>query len=227
MEGEGEEEEVGASCSLYYARLEIVLTARDPDVGPDILGDYDVVGWKAERHLYRRVLTPDRWRSVYMYFFYDTSPKDLYTGWWISEEVDGDIVFGHAPCRTNSVRPPESGWRVPYGGPVVQALSIVTAYDRRGQLEDALAKARDAEKVAVLEIESLQRKYDKVLSRYVNLLNKSNDNVGGDIEPRPDDWIPGGGRQRPRKRGGRRVRPTGTAGSADGMCLSPGAYVTG
>jgi len=58
-----------------------------------------------------------------MIYFWDERDGVGFCGWWFGPKVGGDQVWAYHADKT-SVNPPQTGWKVPYDGPVDASMAI-------------------------------------------------------------------------------------------------------
>merc|ERR1719247_235021 len=58
-----------------------------------------------------------------MTYYWDERDGPSFCGWWFGPKVGGDQVWAYHPDK-NSTMPPQSGWKVPYDGPVDTTFQI-------------------------------------------------------------------------------------------------------
>ncbi|CAK0894769.1 unnamed protein product [Prorocentrum cordatum] len=90
-------------------------------VGTIVNGEFDRVGENHSRPYFRRKEKANDGSEVMLYFWDDPEPK--FAGWWFGPKVGGDQVWAYQPSK-ESREPPETGWQVPYDGPVEPNLRI-------------------------------------------------------------------------------------------------------
>jgi len=56
-------------------------------------------------------------------YFWDTRDGPTFAGWWFGPKVGGDDVWAYNP-DISAQQPPFSGWKVPWDGPVDEALCL-------------------------------------------------------------------------------------------------------
>lgn len=66
-------------------------------------------------------------------YFWDERDGPTFSGWWFGPKVGGDQVWAYNP--ENSTVPPQSGWRVPYDGPIDASFTV--AQSTGGQSYDS------------------------------------------------------------------------------------------
>lgn len=75
--------------------------------------------------------------DVLLYFWDDRDGSD-FSGWWFGPKVGGDQVWAYQPGEDPT--PPETGWKVPYDGPVDKNFTV-TAKKEKAKKEGKEAKA--------------------------------------------------------------------------------------
>jgi len=74
--------------------------------------------------------------DVLLYFWDDRDGSD-FSGWWFGPKVGGDQVWAYQPGEDPT--PPETGWKVPYDGPVDKNFTV-TAKKEKAKKEGKEAK---------------------------------------------------------------------------------------
>ncbi|CAE7577070.1 unnamed protein product [Symbiodinium pilosum] len=63
-----------------------------------------------------------------MLYFWDDRDGSDFAGWWFGPKVGGDQVWAYQPCEDQT--PPESGWKVPYDGPVDKTFTVTAKKEK-------------------------------------------------------------------------------------------------
>eukprot|EP00435_Cladocopium_sp_Y103_P072069 s548_g39.t1 len=79
--------------------------------------------------------------DVFLYYWEDSDGAE-WSGWWFGDQVGGTQVWSYHP--SNALKPPKSGWSIPWDGPVKNELCVMNKTMK--QMED-----RDAAKGALLQ----------------------------------------------------------------------------
>lgn len=80
-----------------------------------LVGDYEDWGENHEARVYRRKQQIKGYKGVFLYFW-DNRDGPEEEGWWFGEEVGGNQVW--AKNDSKSLKPPITGWRLPWDGDV-------------------------------------------------------------------------------------------------------------
>lgn len=111
----------GAAAPPARMILSVICKTAVDDIGMDtLLGDYLESGNNHGRKFFKR-RQPSEDGDVLLYYWDQRDGADQ-SGWWFGDSVGGSQVWARNQASGNL--PPASGWRVPWDGPVVDALAI-------------------------------------------------------------------------------------------------------
>jgi len=96
----------------------------NPTVSNIIKGAYTAQGTNHGKPVYKKEGPPGG-VNVLVYFW-DERDGPSFSGWWFGPKVGGDQVWAYHGDGAAAL-PPASGWRVPWDGPVDQALQLTAA----------------------------------------------------------------------------------------------------
>eukprot|EP00435_Cladocopium_sp_Y103_P021690 s3160_g5.t1 len=89
------------------------------NVGPIVRGDYNIAGSNHNKPAYKKEQKVSG--LDVMLYYWDERDGMAFSGWWFGPKIGGDQVWAYQPTRTTET-PPQSGWKVPYDGPVDLSL---------------------------------------------------------------------------------------------------------
>lgn len=91
------------------------------NVGPIVRGDYNIAGSNHNKPAYKKEQKVSG--LDVMLYYWDDRDGVAFCGWWFGPKIGGDQVWAYQPTRTTAT-PPQSGWKVPYDGPVDLSLCV-------------------------------------------------------------------------------------------------------
>jgi len=112
-----------------YDEAIVVTGCTHGTVGPIIRGNFILAGENHGKPCYKKD-TQVNGLDVLTYFW-DSRDGEAFSGWWFGPKVGGDQVWAYHADKA-SVAPPQTGWKVPYDGPV-DASMFITPKPKPGQ----------------------------------------------------------------------------------------------
>eukprot|EP00931_Biecheleriopsis_adriatica_P106256 TRINITY_DN8073_c0_g1_i4.p1 TRINITY_DN8073_c0_g1~~TRINITY_DN8073_c0_g1_i4.p1 ORF type:complete len:2013 (-),score=680.48 TRINITY_DN8073_c0_g1_i4:65-6103(-) len=114
-----------AAAAKETARLRVYTMAEEDDIGiQTLVGEYSEKGINHGRPFYQKANEIPGHEDVQVFVYYwDTRDGPEFSGWWFGDKVGGSQVWSRA--TSSGKVPPNSGWRVPWDGEVVEGLLLV------------------------------------------------------------------------------------------------------
>lgn len=117
-----------------------VAGCQNATVGSIVCGRFALEGENHGKPTYKRDMQVSGMNV--MIYYWDDRDGAKFRGWWFGPKVGGDQVWAYHSSG-DSTLPPNSGWCVPYDGPVDTALRIEVAGASNPQGESAQGARRD------------------------------------------------------------------------------------
>eukprot|EP00928_Gymnodinium_smaydae_P064852 TRINITY_DN480_c0_g6_i1.p1 TRINITY_DN480_c0_g6~~TRINITY_DN480_c0_g6_i1.p1 ORF type:complete len:976 (-),score=280.31 TRINITY_DN480_c0_g6_i1:102-2975(-) len=92
-------------------------------------GSFSLAGQNHGKNMYKKD-APVNGTDILLYFWDDRDGANM-SGWWFGPKVGGDQVWAYHSDKIGQM-PPQSGWRVPYDGPVDEKFTVQSV----GQAQD-------------------------------------------------------------------------------------------
>lgn len=148
--------------------LIVKCAAEKDEMGMEtLLGTYAEMGTNHGRKFFKRVTPADGvdTTTVFLYYWDNRDGAD-FGGWWFGDQVGGAQVWSR--CEQAEQLPPNSGWRIPWDGPVQKDLIVeqgkkpLVVSKEEAAEEAAKDAAKDAETAKEVE-DRVQTSTDRVV----------------------------------------------------------------
>lgn len=117
----------GPRDTLDWPKGVAVSGCKDKTVKKIVRGDFKFAGENHARPYYKR---DEKYNDLdVMLYYWDDRDGSDFSGWWFGPKVGGDQVWAYHPGRDTT--PPESGWKVPYDGPVDDSFKLTRKKEKK------------------------------------------------------------------------------------------------